>query len=89
MGKIILLLVILFASYWAVQYYKNTNKKHDPDMDYENFSEDEIDKLINFFDIKIKDIEKKSIDKINQSEKTLSYYKSQLEKLNQIKNKNK
>ena len=91
MGKLILLLVIIFGAYWAWQYYKEANKKpvQPPQPDYSGCLPNEVDDLIKYFDTAIKNIETKSLDEIKKSEEVLKHFKTQLERLNQIKNKNK
>lgn len=85
MGKIILLLVILFGAYWASQYYKNSNKKSDSTpKEGEGLSIDELEK---FYQEKIDEIEKKSVSEIVKYEGLLAYYKTELNKINNKKQK--
>lgn len=83
MGKIILLALILFAFYWGMRYYKGSNKV----VEVKDEPQDNIDKLVNYYNQKISEIENKSIEEIEKQEGILSYYKEQLNKINQIKNK--
>lgn len=83
MGKIILLALILFAFYWGMRYYKGSNKV----VEVKDESQDNIDKLVIYYNQKISEIENKSIEEIEKQEGILSYYKEQLNKINQIKNK--
>lgn len=85
MGRIILLLVILFALYWAREYY-NARKEKKPKVPSKNEVET-VDELISYYNGKIEEIESKSMEEIRTSEDTLKIYKEQLEKLNKIKNK--
>lgn len=83
MGKIILLALILFAFYWGMRYYKGSNKV----VEVKDEPQDNIDKLVNYYNQKISEIESKSIEEIKKQEEILSYYKEQLNKINQMKNK--
>jgi len=85
MGKIILLLVILFGAYWAVQYYKGSNKKKSSDP--KEGEEMNVDELEKFYREKIDEIEKKSVSEIGKYEGLLTYYRSELNKINNKKQK--
>ena len=81
MGKIILLALILFAFYWGIKYYKGANEV----VEVKDEPEDNIDRLVIYYNQKISEIESKSIEEIKKQEEILSYYKEQLNKINQIK----
>jgi hypothetical protein len=83
MGKLILLLVILFGAYWAAQYYKNTKQTSTP-KEGEGMSIDELEK---FYQDEISKIEKKSVEEIVKYEGLLAYYKTELNKINNKKQK--
>lgn len=84
MSKIILLIVILFLGYWGLKYYNKSSEK----VEVEDESDD-IDALIAYYEHKIAEIEKLSVDGISKAEKELERFKDNLDKLNKLKTNNK
>lgn len=87
-GKMILFALICFCAYWAVKLYKNRpQEKPDYSKGAADVSSSKVDELIKEFNDKIADIESRSAEEIKRSQETLDFYKSELEKLNKLKNK--
>lgn len=87
MGKLILLILIIFALYWAWKLYmKNAGDvvilDIHPDKAKDNAT---VDDLMNYFNGKIKEIESKSLKETKHAEEKLEYYKEELNKLKKIK----
>lgn len=74
-------MVICFGAYWAWQSYKNS-KTNETATDQKD-----VDELELFYQKQIDEIESKSKEEMAKHEGLLLYYKSQLEKINKIKNK--
>ena len=95
-GRMILFAVICFLLYWAWAYYKARPKEEckEKEPDYSrgaatsaSSNASKVDELIADFNKKIADIESKSVEEIQRSESILNFYKAELEKLNNLKNK--
>jgi pyruvate/2-oxoacid:ferredoxin oxidoreductase beta subunit len=92
MGKIILLVLIAFAGYWALKYYDGAQKQEDdskkrkwPD-DFDN-PDGDPDALRAYYENKIAEIENKSVEEIEKAQDKLEHYKDKLNKLKNLKNK--
>lgn len=91
MGKLILFAIICFAIYWATKYYKARPKEKENDYSKGATSvapeSSEVDELIANFNKKIAEIESKSVEEIKKQEHLLQYYKQELQKLTNLKNR--
>lgn len=80
MGKIIILTFIILLIIWIIDYIITNNK---------NKKVNNVDTIAKLYQDKINEIESKSIEEIKKQEDLLNFYKSELEKINLIKTKNK
>jgi len=89
MGKVILLLVILFSAYWGYKYYKNSQdgKNKSTDKDPLQDTSDDVDALEIYYKRKIDEIENKSVEEIEKLQSSLDEYKKKLNKITNLKNK--
>lgn len=76
MGKIILLIIILFCIFFGAKYIKAKTKK----------TPLTVEEFIDYFNEKISEIECKSSAEIDAATEKIKYYKEELEKLKTIKN---
>lgn len=87
MGKIILVLVILFAGYWGLKYHNKTKEAPEKKPYKPGDKVADADSLKAYYEQKIAEIESKSIEEIEKAQESLDKYKAELDKLNQLKNK--
>lgn len=89
MTKILALLVIIVALYWANKYHKATEaakkKKEKDDERFSSVGPHSVDELRAYYKRKIDEIESKSIEEIEKLQTSLDDYKSELEKINNLK----
>jgi hypothetical protein len=85
-GKIILLVVIIFFVYQAVQLYKKRNEEETDSNPYKDHNLNDIVKLEKFFKLKIEEIEQDALHGVKSAQDKLKHFTEQLDKLSEIKN---